>query len=58
MAGVAKSAAERKREQRQRAKKAGLCAICCKRKARAGLTTCKPCYERTKAWLYEQREAE
>jgi hypothetical protein len=55
---MGKSAAERKAKQRARAKAKGLCAICCKRKARAGLTTCKPCYERTKAWLYEQRGSE
>lgn len=56
LAGVAKSAAERKREQRQRAKEAGLCVVCCIRKAWKGRATCKPCYESAKDRLYAKRE--
>jgi hypothetical protein len=49
---------ERKRLQRKQATAAGKCIICCKRKARAGKTTCKKCYERNKAALYRRRKAQ
>jgi hypothetical protein len=45
--------ADWKRAQRERARKAGLCIVCCERKARAKKSTCAQCsaeaYERVKA---------
>jgi len=41
-----------KRAQRERARVAGMCIVCCKTKARRGKATCAPCssaaYERVK----------
>lgn len=37
------TAAERKANQRKRARKSGKCENCCKRKARADRTTCGKC---------------
>lgn len=34
---------EYKRQQREKARKAGLCGICCKNKPRKGLATCDAC---------------
>jgi hypothetical protein len=53
---MATTPAERKRAQRERASAAGKCIMCCKRKARAGKTTCKPCYLEAKERLYAARE--
>jgi hypothetical protein len=51
------SAAERKAAHRERAREAGLCDICCRRKARKGKASCKHCYEVQKAGLYRRRAA-
>lgn len=48
MGHAAMTAAERKAKQRARAKKAGLCIVCCQRKRSRGKTVCAPCNESAK----------
>ena len=52
---MALTSAEKMRAARQRAREAGLCERCCKRKAAKGKTQCKPCYEDRKKRLYRDR---
>lgn len=47
--------AEKKRAQRARAKAAGRCTECYKRKARIGKTKCQQCNDRTKLGVYRSR---
>ena len=56
LAEMAKTPAERKAEQRQRAREAGLCVVCCVRRAWKGRVTCKACYLTAKERLYAKRE--
>lgn len=53
---MAKTAAERKAEQRSRAKRAGLCTTCCINKPKRGKLTCQDCYENRKSRLYQDRK--
>jgi hypothetical protein len=52
---VTLNAAERKRAQRERARKKGLCIVCCVSKARPGLTTCASCSEEAYARVQHAR---
>jgi len=50
------SEAEKKRAQRERARAAGKCIVCRKRKARKGRVTCGPCNEDAKERMRLRRQ--